>query len=219
MAEVSRGESFESSFARAAKLAKKKEPGQTPNNACYQVGSKRNSRQAIQIVREPERDRAETQQDHNFPPFLFHGGIDGAERRMPPQPDGYLIAQEPTGQAEPTRSTQCDTGDRSQNAKRKAEYRRSSYDEWASRKKKKRTDREQEGKQENAKGTESANPGAKTLQCGYHRKERRGNRQAYCQDSCDCKLFGERGHECWIGLRPLRQNQTETFRCQFYFTI
>jgi len=125
-----------------------------------------------------------------------------------PQPDGYLVAQEPTGQTEPARGTQCDTGDRSQNAKRKAEYRRSGDDEWACWKEKKRTDREKEGKQKNAKRTESANPSAKTLQCGYHGKEKRGNRQAYCQHGRDYKLFGKRGHECWIGMRPLRRSQT-----------
>jgi hypothetical protein len=113
---------------------------------------------------------------------------------VPPKPGGYLIAQEPTGQAEPARGAQCDTGQRSQNAKRKAEYRRPSYNEWACWKKKKRADCEEERKQKNAKGTESANPSAKALQRGYHRKERRGNRQAYCEDGCDCKLFGERGH-------------------------
>jgi len=113
IANVSRGESFESSLSRAPKLAKKEKPGQTPNHARYQVGSKRDSRQAIQIVCEPERDRAETQQDHDFPPFFFHRGIDGAECRMPTQPPRYLIAEEPAGQTESARRTQCDTSERS----------------------------------------------------------------------------------------------------------
>src|SRR6516225_11465794 len=97
IANVSRGESFESSLSRAPKLAKKEKPGQTPNHARYQVGSKRDSRQAIQIVCEAERDRAETQQDHDFPPFLLYRGIDGTECCMFPQAGGYLIAQEPPG--------------------------------------------------------------------------------------------------------------------------
>ena len=96
MAEVSGGESFKSSFTRAAKLAEEQKSGQTSDNACYEVGSKPNGRQAVQIVREPERDRAEAQQDHNFPAFLFDGGIDGAERHMLPQSARNLVAQEPT---------------------------------------------------------------------------------------------------------------------------
>jgi len=114
IADVSGSDCFKFCLTRATKLAEKQETGQTSDNTRYHVGSKRNSRQAIQIVCQTERNRAETQQDHDFPPLLFYRRIDGAKCRVFPQPAGYVIAQEPSGQAEPARRAQCDAGERSQ---------------------------------------------------------------------------------------------------------
>ena len=92
IAGVSGSDCFQFRLTRATKLAEKQETGQTTDNTRDHVGSKRNRRQAIQIVCQAEWDRAETEQDHNFPPFLFYRGIDGTECRTFPQPRGYLIA-------------------------------------------------------------------------------------------------------------------------------